>query len=163
MRFNVEYYWDKELIFPAFWRRYVSSITLTYTNDVKDLWVFISFYNHMKGDMAHGITEVVKGALFPQFWLFNCICLWVLYQLDIFLSVLKFIYSIDCISSMWFLFVACIFKLQGQRFFKLPRHQVCEDSKIMDLNDFFSGQNLYSRTKGSYSESQSTLPYASCI
>lgn len=158
-------YWDNTLIFPAFWRKlYTSSITMTYTNDVKDLCVFICyFYNKMKGDVAHGITEVVKGVLLPQFWLCNCVHLWVLYQLDIFLSFLKFIYSIDCISSMWFLFVACIFKLQGQRFFKFQRHQVCEDSGIMDLNYFFSGQNPYSRTKGSYSESHSTLPCASCI
>lgn len=90
----------------------------------------------MEGEMAHGITEVVKGALFPPLWLFNCVRLWVLYQLDIFLSFLKWIDCIGYISSMWFLFVAYIFKLQGQRFFKFQRHQVCENSGTMDLNDF---------------------------
>lgn len=53
---------------------------------------------------------------------------------------------------MWFLFVSCIFKLQGQRIFKFQRHQVCENSDIMDLNDFsvfrtrFSGQILELKT-----------------
>lgn len=82
--------------------------TYYYTNDVfYMLCVFTCYFlNKMEGDMAHGIIELVKGTLFPLFWLFH----WrVFYQADFFLHLLKFIYSIDQSNLMTFLFVICIF------------------------------------------------------
>lgn len=73
------------------------------------VYLHVIFLNKMEGDMAHGITELVKGTLFPQFWLFHC---WgFFYQVDFFLYLLKLIYCITHTSFMRFLFVIWIFFL----------------------------------------------------
>lgn len=49
------------------------------------------------------------------------------------------------------------------KIFKLQRHQICEDSESMAVNDLCSVQNASSKTKHCYSESQPTLPKVRCI
>lgn len=49
------------------------------------------------------------------------------------------------------------------KIFKLQRHQICEDSESMAVNDLCGVQNASSKTKRFYFESQPTLPNVSCI
>lgn len=49
------------------------------------------------------------------------------------------------------------------KIFKLQRHQICEDSESIAVNDLCGVQNASSKTKRFYFESQPTLPNVSCI